>query len=219
MHQPLINIITRTSNRPKGFDRNYHSVKSQTYKNVNHIVIYDNLSDYEDYISKYTGITPISVDREKLIDNYKGTLFFNKFFYKSYHNLYFNPVLKTLDQGWIIFLDDDDYFKDENTLEIISNYLLDDNTIYIWKMLVGDSIVIPKESEYKTDKIELGNIGGSCFTVHTKWGCKVEWDAYKCADFRYLKALDKIVPNKKWLDEIFIIVPSSGYGKKKDIFQ
>jgi hypothetical protein len=216
MSRPSINIITRTSNRPKGFERNYLSIKNQTYDNINHIVIYDNQNDFDDYVSKYDGITPIGIDREKLKNDYSGPFFYNKYFWPSYHNLYFNPVLKTIEDGWIIFLDDDDYFKDEYTVETIANLLVDEDTIYIWKMLVGDSNVIPRDNAFETKKIELGNIGGSCFTVHSKWGKNIEWDAFKCADFRYINSLDKMVPHKKWIDEIFIIVPHSGFGKKRD---
>jgi glycosyltransferase involved in cell wall biosynthesis len=211
-----INVITRTSNRPKGFDRNYNSIKNQTYKNVNHIVIYDNPEDYESYISKYEGIQIYAVDRQNLIDNYKGPVFYNKMFWPSYHNLYFNPVLKSIDDGWVIFLDDDDFFKDENTLESIANYLQDEDTMYIWKMLVGGTTTIPRQDAYQEKKISLGNIGGSCFTVHIKWAKKSEWDGFKCGDFRYIQSIDNIIPKKEWVDEVFVIVPQSGYGKKID---
>jgi glycosyltransferase involved in cell wall biosynthesis len=211
-----INVITRTSNRPNGFDRNYHSIKSQTYKNINHIVIYDNPDDYTNYVSKYDGITVYGVDRQKLIDNYKGPIFYNKMFWPSYHNLYFNPVLQTIDEGWVIFLDDDDFFTDETTVEKIVNNLQDEDTMYIWKMIVGSMTVIPRQDAYTTKKFSLGNIGGSCFTVHSKWAKKCEWDGFKCGDFRYIQSLDKIVPNKEWIDEIFIVVPQSGFGKRVD---
>jgi hypothetical protein len=212
----LINIITRTSNRPIGFERNYNSIKSQTYKNINHIVIYDNQNDYENYVSKYTGINTYSVDRQNLIDNYKGPIFYDKMFWPSYHNLYFNPVLKIVEDGWVIFLDDDDFFKNEFTVEEIVSHIKDDDTMYIWKMIVGSTIVIPRNDAYQNKRLSLGNIGGSCFTVHSKWARTCEWDGFKCGDFRYIQSLDKIVPNKVWIDEIFIVVPQSGYGKKID---
>lgn len=214
--EPIINVITRTSNRPKGFERNYNSIKSQTYKNINHIVIYDNQVDFDDYISKYDNIKTFGVDRENLISTYTGPVFYNKMFWPSYHNLYFNPVLKTIEDGWIIFLDDDDHFKDENTVQNIVNHLKDDDTIYIWKMIVGNTMIIPRENAYKNKIFALGNIGGSCFTVHSKWAKTKEWDGFKCGDFRYLKSLSEVIPNKEWIDEIFVVVPQSGLGRKQD---
>ena len=156
-----INVITRTSNRPNGFDRNYHSIKSQTYKNINHIVIYDNPDDYTNYVSKYDGITVYGVDRQKLIDDYKGPIFYNKMFWPSYHNLYFNPVLKTIEQGWIIFLDDDDLFFDENSVQKIIDELKNEDTLYIWKMLSAGHTVIPRQITFTMKKLELGNIGSN----------------------------------------------------------
>ena len=45
----LINILTRTSNRPIGFLNNYHSVSNQTYKNINHLVSYEYEEDLKHY--------------------------------------------------------------------------------------------------------------------------------------------------------------------------
>jgi hypothetical protein len=213
---PLINIITRTSNRPNGFDRNYCSIKNQTYKNINHIVIYDNHSDFEKYLFKYDDITTIWVDRDKLKNNYLGPHFLGKFFWPSYHNLYFNPILKTIDEGWIIFLDDDDYLFDKDSVQKIVNHLQDEDTLYIWKMLSNGNIIIPKEIAFKMKKIELGNIGNNCFTFHSKWSKETQWDAFKCADFRFVKTLSEKIPKQEWIDEILMVVPSSGFGKRID---
>jgi hypothetical protein len=213
---PLINIITRTSNRPNGFDRNYSSIKNQTYKNINHIVIYDNPTDFEKYLFKYDGITTIWVDREKLKNNYMGPHFLGKFFWPSYHNLYFNPILKTIDEGWIIFLDDDDYLFDKDSVQKIVNHLQDEDTLYIWKMLCNGNIIIPKGIAFKMKKIELGNIGNNCFTFHSKWSKETQWDAFKCADFRFVKTLSEKIPKQEWIDEILMVVPSSGFGKRID---
>jgi glycosyltransferase involved in cell wall biosynthesis len=213
---PLINIITRTSNRPNGFDRNYCSIKNQTYKNINHIVIYDNHSDFEKYLFKYDNITTKWVDRDKLKTNYMGPHFLGKFFWPSYHNLYFNPILKTIDEGWIIFLDDDDYLFDKDSVQKIVNHLQDEDTLYIWKMLSNGNIIIPKEIAFKMKKIELGNIGNNCFTFHSKWSKETQWDAFKCADFRFVKTLSEKIPKQEWIDEILMVVPSSGFGKRID---
>jgi len=48
---PKINILTRTSGRPNCFKRCVDSIKSQTYKNINHIVGADDDASYE-YASK-----------------------------------------------------------------------------------------------------------------------------------------------------------------------
>lgn len=214
--EPIINVITRTSNRPNGFDRNYKSIKNQTYKNINHIVIYDNLTDYENYVSKYTNITTFGVDREKLIKNYTGPTFTSNLFWPSYHNLYFNPVLKTITDGWIIFLDDDDHFFDKNSVKKIVDNLQNEDTLYIWRMLSNGNMVIPREIGFRMKKLQLGNIGSNCFTFHSKWASKYQWDGFKCGDFRFVESLSKTIPNQEWIDEILVVVPSVGFGKRID---
>jgi hypothetical protein len=138
-------------------------------------------------------------------------------FWPSYHNLYFNPVLQTIDEGWVIFLDDDDFFKDENSVMKISEYLSDVDTIYIWKMITSGNLVIPRDLSFQTKKIKLGDIGSNCFTFHSKWAKSSQWDGYKCGDFRFLESLSKIIPNTTWIDGVFVVVPIAGFGKKIDI--
>lgn len=105
MKKPLINILTRTSNRPIGFDINVKSVKEQTYDNINHIIGYDNDEDLN-YINKYDGLIKVKVDRESLISaDTSPNPMTGKY---SPHNLYFNEMMKIVTDGWIIYYDDDD---------------------------------------------------------------------------------------------------------------
>ena len=65
--KPLVNILTRTSGRPKYFKRCIESIKNQTYSNINHIVSVDddkteeyvkNLTKNYIRVSKYDGNIP-----------------------------------------------------------------------------------------------------------------------------------------------------------------
>ena len=66
MKNPLINILTRTSNRPIGFKNCELSIKNQTYKNIKHIVSYDNDNDLT-YLKETEN--KIKVDMNQLIKN------------------------------------------------------------------------------------------------------------------------------------------------------
>ena len=79
--QPLINIITRTSNRPIYFKKNRNSILEQTYKNIRHIISVDNKISYN-YVKTH---------------NIKDIVFINKNVFKQskfVHNLYINTLLK-----------------------------------------------------------------------------------------------------------------------------
>jgi hypothetical protein len=215
--EKLINVITRTSNRPKGFDRNYQSVKNQSHKNIKHIVTYDNQEDYDNYLSKYDDIEKFQIDRQNLIDNYQGPFFYNKMFWPSYHNLYFNPVLQTINDGWIIFLDDDNFFYDQNSVSNISSHLNDPDKLYVWKMQPPNNQTIPRPESFQHKVIKIGDIDTGCIAFHSKWAKSCQWDGFKCGDFRFIHALSKVIPNSEWIDKVFVVVPSVGFGQRVDI--
>jgi len=52
-NQPiLINILTRTSGRPNGFNKCRKSIENQTYIQIKHLVSYDDNNDLH-YLKKY----------------------------------------------------------------------------------------------------------------------------------------------------------------------
>ena len=212
----IFNILTRTSNRPNGFDKCYNSIINQTYKNINHIVSYDNDKDL-DYLNKYD-LTKVKVDREFLIKTDTSKVQKSPNFWFSPHNLYLNVLLEHVSDGWIIFLDDDDMLLSDTVIEEINNSLVDEDTMLIWQMRYPNGMILPNNSDYKLKKIRLGGIGGSCFTFHSKWKDVAKWDAYKCGDFRFLEKLSKSIPNKKWIDSPFIQLNNGGgHGKRIDL--
>lgn len=66
--KPIINIVTRTSNRPIYFERCQESIEIQTYPNskIRKIVTFDDEQDLDEYIQKkYTNLVVIETEREK----------------------------------------------------------------------------------------------------------------------------------------------------------
>lgn len=216
MEKPLINILTRTSNRPNGFGMCVNSIKNQTYDKINHIVSYDNDLDLN-YINNYN-VTKIKINREEIIKNDKSVNPNNPNFWFSPHNLYCNSLLDVVEDGFIMFLDDDDMLLHENVIEVIVNNIVDEDTILIWKMQYPNGSVLPDNNAFKTKSIRLGGIGSPCFLFHSKWKDFYRWDAYKCGDYRFLEKLYKKIPNNKWINTPFIKLNNSGgLGKKEDI--
>lgn len=213
MEQPLINILTRTSNRPKFFNRNVKSVSSQTYKNVRHIVSYDNLNDLN-YITNYKHLDLVKIDRERLIkeDESKNP---NTGKY-SPHNLYFNEMFKHVDGGWVIILDDDNFFTEKNSLEKISKFLTDERSLVMWQINHINHNVIPNKNLLGREPI-IGNIDSGCVAFNIKILDDLKWDGWKCGDFRFIKNLyqkvNKVVP----IRETLITIDNVGFGNKKDL--
>ena len=124
---PLINIITRTSNRPLYFKECRRSIISQTYKNVKHIIGVDDVAS-ESYL---TSLPYTRIPSEKILD--KDKIPYRKFWYNPPEsqgespapwNLYMNHLYKEVEDGWVMFLDDDDNFVNEGSLKEICNQIL-----------------------------------------------------------------------------------------------
>jgi len=215
MNEPIINILTRTSNRPNGFKINVENIKNQTYKNINHIVCTDD-KDSINYI-KENGIEDfIFIDRVEIIKNDKSPNPHTGVY--SPHNLYFNEMIKLVNEGWVIYLDDDDRFTSLDTVEKIVNIINECNEDFLiyWRMIYSNGVVLPVDMSNGRYPF-IGGIGGSCFTFNSKYRNLSIWDGWKCGDFRVIKKLHDNIPNKVWVPENFIFVPSQGFGLKEDL--
>jgi len=215
METPLINILTRTSGRPNAFKRCVESVSNQTYGNINHIIITDSNYNLE-YINKYEFNDVCVVDREMAIKNdYSINPNTGKY---SPHNLYFNGMKDKVKDGWMIYLDDDDYLSHDGIIGEVVDEInsVDIDTIIYWKMLYDNGNFLPRLIN-DLNPPRIGGIGSPCFTVSTKWLKDIKWDGWKCADFRVIDALHKTLPKYKWVDKVVAIIPSAGFGFKKDM--
>lgn len=209
-----INIITRTSNRVKFFNRLKKSIQSQTLdKNlINHIIITDDndslkyLEDQDNIILVKKHNTPKTIKPRNI----------NRFFP---HNYYFNDlrVLEQLKYGWVIFIDDDDMLYNHNSLEVVYNKTLklDVNTILYWNIEYLNKRIIPRNLGDFT--IKYGDITVSNFCFHSSKYGKIMWDDWAAADFRFIMRLDNLIQNRSFLDDVIIKVDNIGHGLKKDL--
>lgn len=168
-HEEKINILIRTSNRPKHFEKCIQSILSQNYNNYNIYICYDNIESLS-YLQIYEGyenihIFPIKNDS---LEKYK-------------FNLYNNFLLSKINQGYIFFLDDDDLLLHDNVLTIINNHL-GKHRVMIWSFLRTDSIIGPKQKELP---LKLGEICNSSVCFYHELKSRSKWDGKQCADFRY----------------------------------
>lgn len=211
---PLINILTRTSGRPNSFKRCVESVLNQDYHNIKHIIITDDESNFE-YIHKFYNDGVYLVDRDELISN--DNSIDPKTGQYSPHNLYFNDLKGDIKDGWVMYLDDDDYLLDGAIDEIVKNIKsVDEDTILYWKMLYSNGKSIPKIINDNKPPIR-GQIGSPCFTYNSKYHKTVNWDGWKCSDFRVVKKLHNLIPKYKWVDKNLVMIPIAGFGNRKDV--
>ncbi|MGE5943549.1 MAG: glycosyltransferase family A protein [Flavobacteriales bacterium] len=212
----LINILTRASGRTKGFKKCYESIANQTYKNVRHIVTYD-CDDDLSYLNTYA-VEKIKVDKEILIQNDVSEQHENYSYFP--YNLYCNELLKEVKSGWVLFLDDDDMLAHKHVLvEIVANLKRSSqDTLFIWQMKYPDGRIKPRIGLLFRKEIRWSQIGSPCFLFHSSYAHRAQWDAWKSADYRFVKRLSEFIPNTKVIAKPMILLNNhGGKGKRKDI--
>jgi GT2 family glycosyltransferase len=209
---PLINILTRTSNRPNGFNRCRESIEKQTYKNIRHIVSIDNLND-EEYVKAhnvdYFFMDKEAISKENDIPDPKtGTRFI--------YNLYLNHLINEVKEGWIFILDDDDYFADVNSVQKMVNAIKNPTDLVLWQMKYPNGHVLPSLQELGTPP-RLARISSQCFMLHSAIAKTIRWDGWKCGDFRFVQNAYKKTGEKRVIREVLVNLGGVGLGMKKDV--
>lgn len=170
-----INILIRTSNRPEYFPKCIQSILEQKYENYNVIICYDK-DESLDYLKKYESydkITyfPIYIESKE----------------KYRFNLYCNILMDKVENGWIMFLDDDDMLCHDKVLSMINEQLIDKNSFCIWKFLRPDKIIFPKD----INTIRLGEIVSCGFIFNNIHKNKSRWPDKQCGDYMFYNGLIK----------------------------
>jgi hypothetical protein len=196
-----INILIRHTYRPIQFKKCIESILKQNYSNYRIILNYDDIKCLE-YLKDYNNI-------EYFYNNIESI-------FKYKFNLYSNILLNKVNDGWIIFLDDDDMFTDINCLKKINTYLVDDNTILFWKFLRPDKIIYPK----KLSKIYCGYVASCGYCFNYKYKNSSEWVPRRSGDFYFLNKLLNQNFKREFIDEIITSTVYSdrtqNFGKKEN---
>ena len=167
-----LHILMRTSNRPIYFQKAIESILEQTYWNYDITICYDkkeSLSYLEPY-KHHEKIQCFHVE-ETCEDKYK-------------FNLYCNELMKKINDGYILFLDDDNIYLGNRCFEII-NYHLRDNDMIIWNFLRPDKLVYPSNE----DSLKLGEIDTSMVCFHHRLQEKSSWGSKQYGDYSFYKPL------------------------------
>lgn len=181
-----INILIRTSNRPIYFQKCIQSIFEQKYENYRIIICYDKEESLA-YLEKFENdsrITyfPVSVESKE----------------KYRFNLYCNILMDRVEEGWIMFLDDDDMLCHDKVLSMINEYLSDKNSLYLWKFLRPDKVIYPND----VNNIGLGEIVSCGFTFYYTYRHKSNWPDKQCGDYAFFSKLQSYL-SPCFIDSIF----------------
>jgi len=167
-----LHVLMRTSNRPEYFKTAIESVLQQTYPNYDVTICYDKIESlsYLEHYENHEKIQYFHVE-ETCEDKYK-------------FNLYCNQLMKKINDGYIVFLDDDDIYLGNRCFEIINQHIGDHNMI-IWKFLRPDKLVYPSNEHI----LSLGEIDTSMVCFHHSLQEKSSWGSKQYGDYSFYKPL------------------------------
>jgi hypothetical protein len=188
-----INILTRSGNRRRCFEKLRKSIEKQKYKNWKHIISNDNICN--DFLLKYDNV--VNVDKIEKLDKKHCP-----------YNLYLNELLEHCDEGWVIVLDDDALLIDDDFLGKLA---------YQCKKMKKNNIVT-YDSYYGKLKILtpaiLGPIDMINFSFHTS--CPIRFKDKCGGDQRFINDCKKNGYILKWTPILgtWANVNNQAHGKK-----
>lgn len=199
----MFNILIRTSNRPKSFQRCINSIKAQNYNNYRIIVATDKFGN-NDYCKKYNPIICNYPENKQAINN------INPFT----ANLYLNDLLADVKTGWILILDDDDLLSTPETLRTIKQKIKSVDNMILWKVkLTALNRIVPKFINVEPRIKDISMIG---FCFHSKFIPLIHFAPYKQADFRLAQMLYSIT-KPIWINKILTQTQGEeGLGRRID---
>lgn len=165
-----INILLRNTYRPKSFEICMNSILQQNYPNLNIICCYDDdrCKDYlisEKFPSVTMNIFPIKIKQQPF-----------------HYNLYCNTLIEKIENGWFLFLDDDDKFTSNIALHCINSSIESNNDIIFWKFKRPDKDIYPR----CISDIKPAQIASSTYCFHSNYKSLGKWKAHQLGDYDYI---------------------------------
>jgi hypothetical protein len=193
------------------FKKCRESIMTQTYSNRRHIISIDD-AESEEYVKDFNFIRMKKLQMESAPVKV-GNVYLNK----RPHNLYLNSLMDEVEEGWIIYLDDDDMFSTKDSLGEIARLLKGrEDWMAIWRVKFGDKII--PETEYWIKPPVCEHISGIGFCFHSKHKRFAYWDAWAAGDYRVASRLYRIIPNHCWILDILTQAQAGwGGGRRQDV--
>ncbi len=190
----VLNVLTRTCNRPNRFRRCSESLKVQeTNVNIRHFVSIDRPCTYVDSDVVVPATGKISADIPKEHESHRD----------APYNLYVNDLLSAVKDGWIFVLDDDDELLHEKAVAALEPYMDNEDNLIVFKFSMGDGIgkkhfIMPK---YHGRELVLNDVPCSCYVYHSKHKELGVWHGKYSGDYFAISNLAQKL-NLVWVDEV-----------------
>ena len=141
--------------------------------------------------------------------NWKGgRTKFNHFPY----NLYMIKAERKIKEGWVIYLDDDDWLYKDTALEEAVERLIDKDTLYFCRVFLGEAL-LPNDYALEHSAIPKGKqppalgvgFGSQCIIFHSKYLDYTAWDEWTGSDWRTIQSLWYSTPKHDLINKPIIV--------------
>lgn len=219
-----INILIRTCKRPNYFKACIKSINDQTYKEIQ-IYVGIELGDKETekYVksSKQKNINIVYYERQnEKVEKPKGATESDYGIWFPF-NRYLDDLNNAVAQGFIMYLDDDDYLLKPTAIEEIAKAIKSENDLIAWRVqfLEGTKPFLIPENNYwealeKNREFLVCHISGIGFCFHSKFAEDVNWGYWKLGDYRVAHKLEELCTHKRLINQALTGVqdiPHGGY--------
>jgi hypothetical protein len=188
----LLNILIRTSQRPKQFADCIKSITDQDTDLQTAVHVCRDTS--APYVNNYKFASVIEVTKNE---------------HKYGYNLYLQPMKDLVHEGWGLYLDDDDLLLPDS-LQQLHDHLHPGNS-YIVPFL-RDGKQKPWPSLFRNESIEEGCIGLPCLIFWHEHGRYLQFDYTQSSDYNAIKRLSRCV-KLQWLQIPVVNSPVRGWGR------
>ncbi len=192
MKNPLISILIRhTEKREKKFERCMTSIIEQTYRNIEVFVSVD-------FEFRNNFLPIVKVAKNLNLGPY-------------YYNDYCNELKNRCQEGYFLFLDDDDYLANPTVLEKLALHLEDNPDGVICQMSRDSGKIKPSDELISAKKIVSGKIGMPCLVLHHQHKDLANIQCCDNGDFLWINEVSKKV-DLKFVHQVVIHSPNRSYG-------
>lgn len=164
-----IHIIIRTHLRKSNFKKVMTSINQQSYSNYIIHVAYDHIDSLKYIKNEFAD--------KMVVHKVKRNSDKNAFF-----DLYCDDIKNKITDGWIMFLDDDNYLIHENCLKIINEHLKE--KIVVWSFLRPDKLITPN-----LKKLKYGEIDNCSYIFHHSIKKDGQFGDYYGSDFKFINSI------------------------------
>jgi len=221
-----VNVLSRTSHRPRFFSEMAASVREQSHPAVNHIVGSDDPLSRMSYLDDIPRSNVVSLttptrhfDPNEVCRVCKSPTgrcgsapsleypkarqrYLDCYCGTSYPmNSYMNELQQHAKPGWIVYVDDDNLFEHRFAVSELLASIKSRQSLVAFRAHLGR--LTPSDKNFQREKIVMGDFDSSNFAFHTQNLAEATWSKHRCGDFRVAKKLSSVLP-VEWVDHTFI---------------